>query len=443
MGGERRPDPARVWPKVLIVSNNPLSETSNNGKTLASLFQEFPDDRVAQLYFSPELPSARPGVRYFQVRDSDLLHAPVSRVVVGEPVAVAPIGGRTEEPVVAPAVKNPRISRLPVLRGHAALLLREVIWRRRDPSLGRLGQWLESVAPDLVFLCAGDSVFAYRVAQQIRRLTGARMAVFLTDDYVLEGRWPWGLGELRRRMIAAHLRRAVHDSAAFFTISPTMRDTYAAVFGKDSTVVGNVTASLRLDGSSSRDDGRQLLVYAGSLHSGRAQVLGDLVGAVAAYNKTAGAGRRPAFLEIYTGTVLEGRDLDRLNRKGSSRVLPLVQPSRYRQVINEADILVHVESFEPESVAITRLSLSTKIPEYLSVAKPLLAIGPSNIASMRYLTSIAHTVTDLDDLSHQVGILLDDSSLQASLGERAGEYFAAHHTPDAVLADLYRALDVR
>jgi hypothetical protein len=39
-------------PRVLFVSVNPFSATSNNGKTFASFFEGYPKASIAQLYFT-------------------------------------------------------------------------------------------------------------------------------------------------------------------------------------------------------------------------------------------------------------------------------------------------------------------------------------------------------------------------------------------------------
>ena len=52
--------------RLLIISNNVLSETNNNGKTILSYFDTIPKEQVAQLYFSGECPQIE-GYRYYQL----------------------------------------------------------------------------------------------------------------------------------------------------------------------------------------------------------------------------------------------------------------------------------------------------------------------------------------------------------------------------------------
>ncbi len=56
-------------PRVLIVTVNPLSKTSNNGKTFASFFRGYPKEKLAQLFFHREAPSSDVCERYYRIGD--------------------------------------------------------------------------------------------------------------------------------------------------------------------------------------------------------------------------------------------------------------------------------------------------------------------------------------------------------------------------------------
>ena len=68
----------------------------------------------------------------------------------------------------------------------------------------------------------------------------------------------------------------------------------------------------------------------------------------------------------------------------------------------KADSLLHVEAFDEKSKKSTRLSVSTKIFEYLYAGKIILGYGPSDVASMEYLRDIGCSVLCADDLSSPV-----------------------------------------
>lgn len=56
-----------------------------------------------------------------------------------------------------------------------------------------------------------------------------------------------------------------------------------------------------------------------------------------------------------------------------------------KERLNECGVVVFVESFDELNKKITRLSLSTKVPEYMASGALIVAIGPKDVGSMEYL----------------------------------------------------------
>ena len=61
---------------------------------------------------------------------------------------------------------------------------------------------------------------------------------------------------------------------------------------------------------------------------------------------------------------------------------------------------MHVESFNLKNKLETRYAISTKVMDYISVGRCILAIGPSDIASTMYLDDrkLAYTARNKKDL---------------------------------------------
>jgi len=82
--------------------------------------------------------------------------------------------------------------------------------------------------------------------------------------------------------------------------------------------------------------------------------------------------------------------------------------------MKKANFLLHVESFDKDVIQYTKLSISTKIPEYLASETQICAIGPRNIASMEYLRDnncgfIANSLV-ISDLKNMISEAIENYS---------------------------------
>jgi hypothetical protein len=108
---------------------------------------------------------------------------------------------------------------------------------------------------------------------------------------------------------------------------------------------------------------------------------------------------------------------------GAIRMAGTAAPHEVRGLQLEANLLVHVESFAEATRRLTRLSLSTKIPQYLMAGRCVLAYGPPEAASIRYIADtgagVAVSTEDMGELTSQLEILLTQPALRHKYAERA------------------------
>ena len=62
-----------VYPNVLIISHNVIRSNTSNGKTIFSIFRNWPKGNLLQLYFSSEFPENLGDISYLRIRDLDVL----------------------------------------------------------------------------------------------------------------------------------------------------------------------------------------------------------------------------------------------------------------------------------------------------------------------------------------------------------------------------------
>lgn len=404
--------------KTLVISNNPLDEYSNNGKTILSFFREYPKEQLAQLYFDSALPGTDRFDKYYQLTDMDMIRYRMKktkkcgRVVKAKPASNA-----------AKKENDTNKKKMHIKKNSFTRLLREFVWSSAWKK-GGLIKWLDSIHPEIVFFVAGDSVFAYKICMYIVKRYHAKLVVFITDDYILPRKTMSVFWWLRRNYIFRHMKNAVSKSDVFMTISETMSKVYKEVFSKESFVAVNMTESLRNEDIAKQAVNEKVtLVYAGGLHLNRDKVLLELASQISRWNV---ANEKKAFLKIYSAQQIDKKQREQLTIKGSSAFMGKLDQEGLVLQLNSADILVHVESFDEKNIYDTKLSLSTKIPEYMSVGKPIMAIGPKGIASMEYLKDVAICVNNIKDLYSELERILSIDEKE-KYGELALEKYKKNH----------------
>ena len=122
-------------------------------------------------------------------------------------------------------------------------------------------------------------------------------------------------------------------------------------------------------------------VYIGGLHLSRYENLKDIGNVICSLRKEG----HNIELHIYapSGDVMQYESF--LTLDNSVRVCGTLSPNDVQKTLCEYDVAVHVESFFKKNALYTRLSLSTKIPQYLAAGLPVLAYGPADVASCRYV----------------------------------------------------------
>ncbi|MCR4792063.1 MAG: hypothetical protein K5871_04895 [Lachnospiraceae bacterium] len=397
--------------QILIISNNVLSETDNNGKTLLNIFSKINKQNVAQLYFRGELPEVE-GYRYYQLSDIDIIKGKINPQKRGREVKAIPMGGKTK------ASAKGLIRRTPI-----ALQIRELFWKNSWKS-SQLDEWLNDVNPDCVFFLAGDCIYAYDICEWIVEKYNCKLFTYVTDDYVLERKKERVIERFRRKKIYESLKSISTNSDQFFTICNRMKKSYLEEFGVDSELLFNRCQSLYDDKlmPAKEKDEEIVFMYAGSLYYGRGDILICLAEILGEINSSTSA-RKKGKLYVYTNAIPEDEFINLLEKTGAGYYGGKLNYEQLRTKLNLCDYPVFVESFDDKEVEKVRLSFSTKIPEYMSLRKTILAIGPEEIGSMDCIKNAAVCVYDLSRLREVCERMLEDEYDKQVYAQKAWEEY--------------------
>ena len=210
------------------------------------------------------------------------------------------------------------------------------------------------------------------------------MFTYVTDDYVLDRQNELLLSKIHRFNIKKRLINCLSKTQYFFTICDRMKNIYKKLFNKESFVIVNRTEDLfdKEYSDKSKNNLEQVFLYAGNLYYGRDQILVKLANSIKKFNDEFSKTRKKAKLHIYSYSFIKRNILKELMDTEVVSIFNGISFSNLRIKLNLCNFPVFVESFDKYMIEKTRLSFSTKIIEYFSISKPILAIRPKGIGSM-------------------------------------------------------------
>lgn len=370
--------------KILIVSHNALSLHANNGKTLNSLFSSWDQEDVAQIYFQDEVPESDRFFKFFRIRDLDVLRSYFTldqRSVGGQ---VAPLLRVVDHYENSGFLKKHLVGMLRKINGFK-LLLRDFIYSRRGWDSEGLRDWIRAFSPDSVFFLGGNSVFSFKIALALAAEFNIPLDIYLTDDYVINARPKNFLARYLLKKLTSVYIDAFRVARHTFVIGESMASKFSERFSRlFYPVMNSVFFQPDLPNSGRYIAGPKTLqiVYAGGLHLGRDESIirfGEFLnniriqgGVDVEFIVYSGSSPSVGLLKSFSSCGIDFRGM-----VGHQELLHHLQSSHF---------VLHVESFDRDYVALTSMSVSTKIPEYLSSGACVLAYGPSELASIKIIS---------------------------------------------------------
>lgn len=291
-----------------------------------------------------------------------------------------------------------------------------------------LKSWLCEFQPQAIYSMLG-SYHIMRLCLDVSKEFGIALVPHFTDDWLSTIYRKCLCGTFLRKLVMRSLRELLDRAPIRFVISDAMGGEYARRYGGQYHTLLNCVDPERFGLSPQPVTNAPVrLLYLGGLHLDRWRSL-RMLGAVLERLGTEGV---HCELHIYTLPADVDSLAPVLDRPPWIRVVGWIPNDQVPELISKADILVHAEGFDKDVREYTKLSISTKIPEYLMSGRCVLGFGPSEVASMRYLKDSGGAVIvgrdDPDLLYSRVSELVRDGELRQCLGRAARAFALEHHT---------------
>ncbi len=402
--------------RVLVITRGAWNSSNNTGNTINNLFAGNPDFELYSLYLrSEEVDDTCPCHGIFRITEGQLINNLLHGQTCGEVVNAE--NNRRRNVREDNAYKISKKVNL-----YTLWWVRELLWSIGKWNNEAFKHYIRSVSPDIVFMPVFGCFYPHKILQKIHELTSAKLVLYHADDNYSLRQFNFSPAYwLYRLRLRYWVRNSVKIASANYAISSIQRDDYQRSLHREFKILQKFSDfSLKpIYPTSARESVK--LVFSGNVSSGRWRTLAQIGRALDEINSDGNI----AHLDIYTGTELTKRMLKALDCR-SVNLKGFISSSEVAEVQANADILVHVESFKFKNRLEVRQSFSTKIVDYLNRAKCILAVGPLDVASIRYLyeNEAAYVVSDLNSLTIKLENLLTSENLireYAEKGWAAGE----------------------
>lgn len=415
------------FPRLLVISHNLLDVSNNVGKTLISLLKGWPKDCLYSLYFRNEKPSNYYCDSYYLIHDKDVIKGLLSLGFYKPGIAFSTnedVNGNNSNSQAENALYKLGNKRKSVIS-----LLRDIIWKLGSWKNNQLKDWLRSVNPDIILFVPNDYELAYDVLFYVNKFTNAKLITYYMDDAFYCNQKIFGVNKYRRKRLMECGIECSKISEKLFTTCDMMSIEYEHLFKIKCIPFGNSVKIVEKNFEKKNNNKRIAISYIGNLHSNRWKSILEIGNALENINHE---NHTDYLIDVYSASLLDVAVLNDFNKSPAINFWGAVNVEQVRKIQEESDILVHVEAFDEKSVSSTRLSVSTKIFEYLAVQKPILAYGPSEIASMRYLqcTGAAVCCFSKDALINSLSSLLFSDVKRQELSKNAKEFVRVNCDPE-------------
>lgn len=379
--------------KVLIISNNSFSKTANNGKTLCSIFSEFKSSDIAQLYFGEnESPYEEFCDNYYRVTELDILNS-----ILNLSFTTSSSHNKLVSALRNDTHKEPKWFSTLKKYNKKLSLIRETIWCFKTWDSPSLNRWIEDFKPDAIFALLGSNIYVHNIAVYLSEKYKLPLFVYFTDDYVINSTAKGIVERIHYRLLCNQYKKTVSKACKSYAIGEKMQKDYSIMYGKPFGVLGNsidMTKYSHIMPVTLKNDEPIIISYMGGLHSGRWKSISELGGLIKEINERY---HYKVRIKVFSAAEPSKEMQTSFAESGVEYCGSLDSAGVIKQMEN-SHFLLHVESFGKMDRTYVKYSVSTKISEYLSSNRMVMAYGPHEVASMQLLCNnrLGCCFTDLD-----------------------------------------------
>lgn len=353
-----------LYPKVLLLEHT-FNNSTGMGITLTNLFYDWPKNRIGIMSDSIDIKcvdTIRPCSSYIGIGKSIDYSAKVERRIT----SVRPNG----------SLKS-RVRKI-----YYDLGLNEMFGKTKI-----LPSNMESVkvfAPDIVF-CSLGTLNRMRVCESIiKAMPEAHLVIYIVDDWINSRVIEKKPTFFWKRLFHGSFKRLLQLSSGNLSICETMSQAYLQQFGKQFVPFHNpVDVQYWTNLSIERKYPKSVvsLLYVGKINEDTEECLVDCAKCVESLNIE---GKEIVF-DVFSPDYMSNQVL--FENYPHCHLLPAVPHEKIPELTKSYDSLLLTLGFSEKTIQYIRLSMPTKLSEYLASGLPIVLYCPSGVALTDYVQS--------------------------------------------------------
>lgn len=384
--------------RILIISNECLSQTSSNGRTLLNLLNGYHSSALAQSYIhgTPDLTACE---NYFRISDNKALRAFLHKKAQIESKAID-----TQKH------NKPQ-------RNCRNMVLRDIVWMSYKWWDKAFDDFINDFDPEVVLLQAGDSPFMYAIARKISRLRNIPLVMYNSESYVLKKRiynsaklyslWHF---ILQRRLKRQYKLLMKDCSYCVYSMEHLEKAYQAAYPHPEKSATLYISYSTLNEAKTTRDQ-PFTLAYCGNLGVGRSDCIKEIADVLYRLDKNSKmiiCGKFPSVKDqeaVCTNPVVDYRGI--------------VAYEEVQNIIKNASMVIHCE--KEDRLENLRYAFSTKIADLLASGKPFIVYASHEYPFVEYLerNKAAHIAGNQNELEAILSECMTDKTFMNSKIENA------------------------
>lgn len=414
----------RKLPRVLVIDVNAWRNNAGSN-TLREIFSCWDPERLAVVYTSSQLPDSEICKNYFQISENQVLKSVFRPMIrVGQVVENTPIDDSDDA-----VVERTRYQRTHKKHSKWMRLAREVVWKLGHWKTAALKKFILDFDPDVIFVPIFPNAYMGRIQEYIINLSGKPTVGYLADDNYSYDACKDVVDYIHRFWTRQYVGPLARGCKEMFVIVDKEKEDTDRRFGTDSVIL---TKSIDFTGRTFKHKSHDLplkIVYTGSLLLGRDKTLALVADAINQQNKDGVM----AELFIYSQNQPDSKMMQRLDC-ASSHYCGYVPYQQIQGILEDADVVVFAEALDGKDANIAKLSFSTKITDYLSNGKCILAIGKEDIAPIDYFKKYdsALVATTKEDIIRHIKTIVGDPTIIDLYGKKAYDCAVKNHNKEIV-----------